>query len=318
MKILVHFSFTEEQIAHMRDLVQSCGDHEFTYTDDAAEALRLAPGTEILLGHFRPEVCAAAPELRWVQSFSAGMNNFLFPEIVESDVTVTNMAGIYAPQGGEHAWALLLALTRGIHQSVRSQAEHRWGNSGPRIELAGGTLGIVGLGGFGIETAQRAQGYNMEIIALDPMRTDKPDYIAELKPAGREDLHDLLRRSDAVVIACPRTPETYHLIGRDEFAQMKDTAYLVNVTRGGIIDEPALIEALESGQIAGAGLDVCEEEPLPPDNPLWDAPNLIITPHSAGGSQQRPRKTFEFFCANLERYLKGEELLNIVDKGRGF
>ena len=319
MKILVHFSFTEEQIAHMRDLVQSCGDHEFTYTDDAAEALRLAPGTEILLGHFRPEVCAAAPELRWVQSFSAGMNNFLFPEIVESDVTVTNMAGIYAPQGGEHAWGLLLALARGLLPSIRNMGDRSWGgDSRPVIELTGSTLGLIGLGGFGLETLQRAAGYDMRVLALDPVRQEPPVGVEEVRSPTSTNLHWLLAAADAVIVGCPLTADTRHMIGADELAAMKETAYLICVSRGGIIVEDALADALGSGGIAGAGLDVVEAEPLGADSPLWDAPNLILTPHRAGASQHRPRKTFEFFRDNLGRYLRGEPLVNVVDKRRGF
>jgi len=318
VKILVHFNFTDDQIAQMRDLAITCGDHELVHATSVEEAVRLAPGSEVILGIFPEEVCAATAELRWVQSHSAGMNTFLFPALIERDITVTNMAGIYAPQGGEHAWALLLALSRGLHRALRNQAEHNWGNAGPMIELTGGTMGLIGLGGFGVETAVRAQGYDMKILALEPRRSDKPDYIDELKTSSRENLHDMLRRCDVVVIACPLIPETYHLIGAEELALMKNTAYLINVTRGGIIDEPALIAALNDGQIAGAGLDVCESEPLDADDPLWDAPNLIITPHNAGASQHRPRKTFEFFSANLERYLKGEDLVNVVDKESGF
>ena len=133
-----------------------------------------------------------------------------------------------------------------------------------------------------------------------------------------ENLHDLLRRSDVVMMACPLTKETYHLIGAPELALMKPSAYLINVTRGGIIDEPALVEALKAGQIAGAGLDVTEKEPLAADSPLWDAPNLILTPHRAGASQHRPRKVFEFFLQNMQRYINGERPVNVIDKQRGF
>lgn len=316
MKILIHYDFTDDQFQAFRNLATH-GDHQVLVAHSEEEAVSQAAEIEVLLGHFLPSVYAAAPGLRWVQSFSAGMDHFLFPEIIESDVVVTNMAGLYASQGGEHAWALLLALTRGIVQAVRSQERHEW-KGGATIELADGTMGIVGLGGFGLETAKRAAGYDMTVLALDPVRRDRPHGVAELEPPTRENLHSLLRRSDAVMIACPRIPETYHLIGREEFAAMKNTAYLINVTRGGIVDEEALVAALENGEIAGAGLDVCEKEPLPADSPLWDAPNLILTSHRAGGSQHRPRKIGEFFCQQLERYLKGEELLNIVDKKRGF
>jgi phosphoglycerate dehydrogenase-like enzyme len=317
MRILIHFSFDEAQIDTFQQTAHKYGDHEVCHATSEEEALQFASETEVILGLFLPSVCAAASNLRWIQSNSAGMDNFLFPEIIErDDVTVTNMAGLYASQGGEHAWALLLSLARGIPHVMGDEGRRAW--QMPVVELTGSTLGIIGLGGFGMEMVQRARGYDMTILAVDPVRQDKPDEVAELKSATRENLHDLLRRSDAVMLACPKTPETYHLIGSEELAAMKQTAYLVNVTRGGIIDEDALVDALQNGEIAGAGLDVTEIEPPPPESPLWDAPNLIITPHRAGSSQHRPRKTFEFFSANLERYLKGEQLRNVVGKRRGF
>lgn len=318
MKILVHFPFDAPQLEALRQLARQHGGHEVLCAATDEEALRFAPQIQVLLGHFLPSVCTAAPQLRWIQSFSAGMDKFLFPEIVaREEVVVTNMAGLYASQGGEHAWAMLLALTRGLVRAVHAKDQREW-KGGPVVELTGSTMGIIGMGGFGLEILKRARGYHLEILALDPVRREKPEGVAELKPPTRENLHDLLRRSDAVMIACPLIPETYHLIGPEELACMKPAAYLINVTRGGIIDEPALALALERGQLAGAGLDVCEKEPLPPDSPLWQAPNLILTPHQAGASQHRPRKTFEFFCENLRRYLTGEKLLNIVDKKRGF
>ena len=229
---------------------------------------------------------------------------------------VTNMAGLYASQGAEHAWALLLSLTRGVPSTTDDNGRKVWPM--PALELTGGTLGIIGLGGFGLEIVKRAVGYDMTILAIDPVRQDKPLEVTELNRPSRQNLHSLLKRSDAVMIACPKVPKTYHLIGGKELAVMKNTAYLVNVTRGGIVDEQALIVALKSGQIAGAGLDVAEVEPVPPNSPLWEAPNLIITPHRAGSSQHRPQKTFEFFCDNLRRYLKGEKLENVVNKKLGF
>jgi phosphoglycerate dehydrogenase-like enzyme len=318
MNILIQYPFTAEQIEAFRQSAQRLGGHTVIYANTDEEALAAAPNVEVILGWFKPPVCAAAPRLRWIQSFSTGMEKFLFPEIIERDeVQISNVAGLYASQGAEHAWALLLALTRGILTSWDNQKKRQWGG-GANVELAGATLGLIGLGGFGIEMAKRAQGYNMTILAIDAMRTDKPAYVAELKPATRENLHNLLRRSDVVMTACPLTKETYHLIGKAELLQMRSSSYLINVTRGGIIDEPALIDALKNGQIAGAGLDVTETEPLPADNPLWDAPNLILTPHRAGASQHRPRMVFEFFLQNLERYLQGQRPQNMIDKRRGY
>jgi phosphoglycerate dehydrogenase-like enzyme len=317
MHILVHYPFEPEQFEAFRELGARHG-HTVTCVTEEADALAAAPEAEVILGHFRPAVCAAAPNLRWVQSFSTGMDKFLFPEIVERDeVAISNVAGLYASQGGEHAWALLLALTRQIPTAVKNMEQRAW-SAGPVVEIAGTTLGIIGMGGFGVEMAKRAQGYDMNVIAIDPVRTEKPSFVHELRPTSTETLHDLLRRSDVVMTACPLTKETYHLISGPELAMMKPSAYLINVTRGGIIDEPALVDALKAGQIAGAGLDVTEKEPLSPDSPLWDAPNIILTPHRAGASQHRPRKIFEFFLQNMNRYINGEKPVNVIDKRKGY
>ena len=317
MKILVHYAFTDEQVDELRTIATEYG-HDLYYAADETAAIEQVPGCECLLGLFNENVTRAGDQLRWIQSFSAGMDNFLYPEIIEREqVTVSNTAGLFAPQGGEHAWALLLALTRGIRLAVQNMGERAWAG-GQVIELTGMTLGLIGLGGFGQETAKRARGYDMRVLGLDPVREAPMDDIDEIRTPHPDSLQWLLSSSDAVVVGCPRTPQTYHLLGADQLAQMKPTAYLICVSRGGIIDESALIHALEEGLIAGAGLDVCEQEPLPADSPLWGTPNLILTPHRAGASQHRPRKIHEFFCDNLRRYLRGETPLNLVDKARGF
>ena len=317
MKIVIHYAFTPEQIAAFQALGQRLG-HTVVHVKNEAESIAAVGDAEVLLGAFPEAVCAAAPNLRWIQSYSTGMDHWLFPAIIERDeVQISNVAGLYASQGAEHAWALLLALTRGVLTSWDNQKQKKWGG-GSNVELAGTTLGLIGLGGFGMEMAKRSQGYNMSILAIDAVRTQKPDLVSELKPATTENLHSLLERSDVVMLACPLTQETYHLISTPELAKMKSSAYLINVTRGGIVDEPALVEALKAGQLAGAGLDVTEQEPLSPDSPLWDAPNLILTPHRAGASQHRPRMIFEFFLKNLERYLTGETPVALINKRRGF
>ena len=317
MHILVHYPFEPEQFEAFKELGTRHG-HTVVCVTEEADALAAAPEAEVILGHFRPAVCAAATKLRWVQSFSTGMDKFLFPEIVERDeVAISNVAGLYASQGGEHAWALLLALTRQIPAAVKNMEKRAWSGESV-VEIAGTTLGVIGMGGFGVEISKRAQGYDMQVIAIDPMRTEKPPFVHELKPTSTETLHDLLRRSDVVMTACPLTKETYHLISTAELALMKPSAYLINVTRGGIIDEPALVAALKAGQIAGAGLDVTEKEPLAADSPLWDAPNLILTPHRAGASQHRPRKIFEFFIQNMNRYINGQKPVNVIDKRKGY
>lgn len=315
MHILIHYPFTADEIESFRQIAP---DHTISHVTTEEEAIRLAANAEVIMGYFLPSVCAAAPNLRWLQSFSAGMDKFLFPEIIERDeVTLCNVAGLYAVQGAEHAWALLLALARSLPTAIRSQDRRRW-QSGPVISLTGMTLGIVGMGGFGMEMVKRAQGYDMQILAIDAVRTEAPAGVAQLKPATKENLHELLRFSDVVMMACPLTKETYHLISTEEFSLMKPTAYLINVTRGGIIDEDALVAALQNNQIAGAALDVVEKEPLSEESPLWNAPNFILTPHRAGASQHRHRDIVNFFQQNLRRYLRGEPVVNVVDKRRGF
>lgn len=317
MKILIHYPFAEADVAEFRRIAEA-GGHEVIHASSEAEALAVAPEIEVILGHFLPSVCAAAPNLRWIQSFSAGMDKFLFPAMAERDeVMLSNMAGMYAPQGAEHAWALLLGLARGIIPAWEQQKQHVW-KGGPVVEVTGMTLGIIGMGGFGQEMVKRAAGYDMTIIAVDAMRTDAPAGVHELKPSTRENIHSLLRRADVVMMACPRTPETYHLIGSEELGLMKSSAYLINVTRGGIIDEDALAAALHGGQIAGAALDVTEVEPLAAESPLWEAPNLIITPHRAGASQHRPQVIVRFFQEQLQRYLNGERPRNVIDKRKGY
>ena len=314
MKILVAFPFSAAQRRELDTVAQRHGKHEVQHFADAASAVGAAAEVEVLIGRITPELCLAAPHLRWGNYFGAGLERLLTPEVVALPFTLTNMAGKFAVQGAEHAWALLLALARGVGRAV---ADRRW-EAYPVVSLTGGTLLIIGLGGFGMETLRRAAGYDLTVLALDPAKTERPDGVAELRPPTRANLHALLARADAVVVACPLIPATYHMIGAEELAQMKSSAYLVNVSRGGIIDEPPLIEALHAGRIAGAGLDVCEVEPLPDDSPLWTTPNLIVTPHRAGFSQRRAAETFTFALEQLERYLTGQPLENVTDKRAGF
>ena len=236
----------------------------------------------------------------------------------ESDVLLTNAAGLYGTHVADQAFALLLGLARGIHESVRNQDKHQWGGARtmPMIEIDGFKIGIVGMGGIGMQMAKRAKGFDMYVIGVDAYRTDKPDNVDEL--VSMDQLSNVMSQVDVVMIACPLTEETRGLINKDNLSVMQPTAFFINIARGPIVNEPDLIEILEAGKIAAAGLDVTEVEPLQEDSPLWDFNNVIISPHSAGGSQHRARRITEFFLDNLERYLKGEELKNIVNKQLGF
>jgi D-3-phosphoglycerate dehydrogenase len=270
---------------------------------------------EVFYGWHSPEVFAHAPKLRWIQSTAAGLDKLLTPEVVARGLTITNASGVHASAVAETAWALTLTIARGLHTYVRQQDKHVWQWT-TLHDMFGGTAGIIGLGGIGRQYARVARALDMRVIAVDPHPTAKPADVAELWAMDR--LPELLRQSDVVLVSCPYTPETHYLIDRDRLALMKPTAILVNIARGGIVDEAALGDALRSGRLDGAGLDVTEVEPLPADSPLWDAPNLVLSPHCGGVSSHRVRKLIEFFCENLRRYQAGQPLLNLVDQRRGY
>ena len=284
---------------------------------DSSEALEEIVDTDIVFGGFNRSLFENAKQLKWVQVWAAGVDGILFPDFVESDVILTSAKGYVGTHLADQAWALILGLLRGVGRSVR---ERTWDNKmSIRLaawELGERTLGIVGLGGTGIEVARRAQGFEMRVIAVDPESIDAPSFVHEIWKMHRFD--DLLARSDIVCICAPLTPETERMFDDAAFQNMQSHALLINVTRGKIVDGDALIHALKNGQIGGAGLDVAPIEPLPEDNPLWDMPNVIITPHVAGGSPIRMDRTVALFCDNLERFLVGKPLLSVIDKRKGY
>jgi phosphoglycerate dehydrogenase-like enzyme len=214
--------------------------------------------------------------------------------------------------------ALILSFSRAINILIRRQMDEIWESRAnlPATEIADQTLGIIGLGGIGLEVAKRADAFGMRILAVDPVQTQKPDYIEHLWRMDK--FHDMLKESDFVAICCPLTPKTKHMVGEEEFMCMKPTAYLINIARGGIVDQEALIKALTAKEIAGAGIDVTEPEPLPKGNPLWQMENVIITPHIAGQSPYSGRRLMKLLCENLRRFTAGEPLLNTVDKKLGY
>src|SRR4051812_15622744 len=270
---------------------------------------------DVVYGWPTLEQFQAAKSLKWIQIPSAGVEMVCsVPEMVESDVIVTNSRGAHARVIAEHTFAMLLAFTRGIHRFEQDKAARRWSRDAALydvFEIAGSTLGIVGYGQIGQQVAQRALGFEMEVLAVDvnPM----PDAPHGVEVWGLDRLPELFERSDAVVIATPFTPETRHLINADLLNRMKPTAYLLVESRGGIVDEAALVDVLKKGKITAAGLDVFEQEPLGSDSELWDVPNLIMTPHLAGASTQKDRRCVEILRENIGRFQRGETLVNLVD-----
>ncbi len=271
---------------------------------------------DVIFGMYNEKIIAAATQVRWIQTTSAGMDMLMdIPGVREGQFRLSNASGLHALQVAEHAWALTAALFRGLHVYVRNQLARKW-TGAPIQDLYGATAGIVGFGGIGRRYASLARGFDMRVLAVDVQQTERPDYVEALW--GPERLDDLLAASDVVFIACPYTPETERLINARAFQLMKESAFLVNTARGPIVDEAALVDALRSAEIAGAGLDVFETEPLPDTSPLWEMENVIITTHSAGVSSYRPQRTVDFFCENLRRFMAGEPLLNETDRNLGY
>jgi phosphoglycerate dehydrogenase-like enzyme len=275
------------------------------------------PAAHAVIGKVLPEEFPLARQLRWVQVTSGGVDTILTPEFAASDVILTNVSGAYASPIAETAIAFMLALTRGVgFQSFSRKWE---GFSVKQVELRGLTMGIIGLGSIGREVARRARAFDMRVIAVDaePMFHERYRMADELWLVDTH-LDELLARSDVLVSCAPLTARTRGMLGAKQFALMKPSAYFVNVTRGGIVDTAALLAAVQSQKLAGAGLDVTDPEPLPPDHPLWKEPNVIITPHKAGGSQFSSAREEEIFLENVKRYAHGLPMLNVIDKQKGY
>ena len=260
-----------------------------------------------------------APRLRWFHAWGAGVDWMLRqPGAIEHNFILSSSSGIHAIQMTEHVLALLLAFARRLPDAMRAQVARTWRHMENEevFELAGKTLLLVGLGAIGQRTAQAAAALGMRVLGV--RRTASQPVPGVECVAGIESLHDLLPQADFVVLITPLTPETRGLIGERELRLMKRDAYLVNVARGGVVDEAALIHALREGWIAGAGLDVFEREPLAADSPLWDMANVIITGHYAGVTPAYDDRAFEVFLDNLRRYRAGQPLRNVVDKRLGY
>jgi phosphoglycerate dehydrogenase-like enzyme len=253
--------------------------------------------------------------LRWIQSSAAGLDHCLVPAVIESSIIVTSASGVLADQVTEHAIALVTGLTRSLPVFFRAQLAKEFVRR-PTRDLHHRTVGIVGFGGVGRRLAEVLSAFKTRILATDMFPIDKPDHVDVLWPAER--LHDLLHAVDIVFLCAPLTEQTRGMIGAEAMAVMQPGSILINVARGPLVVESALVAALESGQLSAAALDVTEQEPLPRTSKLWDLPNVIITPHVGGQSRFRIDQMTDFFCENLRRYQAGEPLLNLVDKRLGF
>ena len=294
---------------------------EFVHVAEHDALTEAIADADIYVGWLSQAAFGAAKRLQWIQSPSSGVNYYLaIPGFPESDVLLTSASGTHGACLAESVLGMILAFTRGIRDGVFAQQQHTWAGRTIRpklAELTGSTMGIIGFGAVGRALAKRAQVFDLRITAVDLFPADKPEYVSALW--GLDHLDDLLRESDYVVVTVPYTPQTDGMIGADQLAVMKPTAMLVGISRGGIIEQGALAQALREKRLAAAAIDVCKPEPLPADSELWDLENLLITPHIAGGTQFERQHVLDIFRENMGRFLNGDlPLRNQVDKDRWF
>ncbi len=293
---------------------------ELVMVDSPEDAARAAVDADAVLGYCSAAILQSGTRVTWIQTYNAGVEHCVtVPAVATRPVLLTNMQRVAAPAMAEHGIAMLLALARGLHVQIPLQSEGRWDDShaetGRMRVLAGKTLLVAGLGGIGVEVARRAHALGMKVIATRNSGREGPDFVSQV--GGPGDLEAFAREADAVVAALPLTAATNGLFDARFFSAMRSDAYFVNLGRGESVITDDLVAALEAGRIGGAGLDVTDPEPLPPDHPLWKAPNVIITPHVSNATDDGELR-WVVLRENLRRYVAGERLLSQVDPVRGY
>jgi phosphoglycerate dehydrogenase-like enzyme len=334
MKLLIHPPVDAERLTK---IVAAADFMAVVNASSENEALGHIPDSDAFFGKMTPELLQVAGQLRWVQSPTASLEHYLFPELIEHQCMLSNMRGLFSDVIADHVFGFILSFARNFHQYLRNQQNGDWapvGNEkmkqqeflmGPcevtpvdssHIHLSDSTIGVVGAGFIGQEICRRAAAFGMRVLAVDPKCEEVPGIVDQVWQPDR--LPELLAESDFVVIAAPHTPATFKLFSSEKFQQMKSTAYLINIGRGVIVDLDDLTTALQAGEIAGAGLDVAEIEPLPKDHPLWRMPNVIITPHVAAASPRISERHLETLLENIRQFVKGEPIKTLVDKEQWF
>jgi phosphoglycerate dehydrogenase-like enzyme len=294
---------------------------EMVVTEDRTEIEEVLVEIEVAVRRFPRDLIVSAPKLRWLQQWGAGADWLLrHPEVRDRDFILTNASGVHAIPITEHLMAFMLSFARQLHHAVRAQQRQEWDRpervgftpQEPIVELCGSTLLLIGVGAIGQRTAQVASALGMRVLGI---RRNPEQAVPGVEAMyGPEQLLSVLPEADFVALTVPLTPETKGMIGEPELRAMKPEAYLLNIGRGGTIQEDILVQALREGWIAGAGLDVFESEPLPSYSPLWQMRNVIITPHYAGLTPHYEQRALGIFFDNLARYVAGEPLTNVVDK----
>ena len=304
-------------------LQQHFPGHQFVQLQNYDRVPQEIGDTDVFIGwSLRPEQFVSAKKLRWIHSPAAAVHQLMFPELIRSSVLLTNSTGIHGPVVAEHAITVLLAMAKRLPQAMRYQARREWsqdqlwhGRPRPR-EVADATVVVVGMGGIGREFTARAKALGMKVLAVreSPAKGNGgADAVY-----GPKEIDQALPQADYVLLCTPVTPATTGIVNAARLEKMKPEAYLINVARGPLIDEPALIQALKDRRIAGAALDVFNEEPLPPESPFWSLDNVLITPHTAAVTERLWERHYRLIAENLKRFLAGEPLLNEVDKKRGY
>jgi phosphoglycerate dehydrogenase-like enzyme len=329
VKLVIYPAIESERLTK---IVAAANMMRVVNASNEAEALKEIVDADAFFGKITLPLLTAATQLRWVQSPTASLEHLIFPELIDHSCQLTNMRGLYSDVIADHVFGYILCFARNFHHYLRQQRQRRWEAWGGEAErstfamgparitridhvhlhLADATLGIVGLGSIGSEIARRGLAFGMRVLAVDPLQTEAPEGVEGLWRMER--LPDLLSQSRFVVIAAPHTPETEKLFRREQFRCMQSNAYLINIGRGMIVDLADLTAALQSGEIAGAGLDVFETEPLPAEHPLWNMENVIITPHVAGCSPRIPQRHLELLLDNIQRFVRGAPLRNVTRK----
>lgn len=307
---------------------------EWVNASDAAEARAAMLGADALLGKITPEMLARADRLAWVQSFTASLEHYLFPELLAHPCVLTNVRGLFGDVIADQVMGYVLCFARNLHIYARQQVEHRYeprGGESARVSsmtgpgtvnaidratifLPDSTMGLIGMGGIGCEIARRARAFGIAVRGVDRFPDRVGPVEGVLRIDGVDRTPDLLAWSDFVVIAAPHTPETARWFDAAMLGHLRPTSYLINIGRGAIVVLDDLVAALRAGRLAGAALDVYEVEPLPAHHPLWDFPNVILTPHTAGYSPVIARRHLAALVENVSRFARGEPLINVVNK----
>ena len=333
MKLVIHPAVDDVRLERIRE---AAGEMAVVNAVDSETAAAEIIDATAFFGKITPELLSVAGQLEWVQAPTASLEHYVFDELVTHPCTLTNMRGLYYDVIADHVMGYVLVFARNLHRYLRQQIDRKWAPvggeeersdfvSGPgwisgidagHLHLGDCTMGVVGTGSIGAEICRRAASFGMEVLGVDPMATSVPGVIDDVWGVDRVD--ELLEASDFVVIAAPHTPETEGWFGAERFAAMKESAYFINIGRGAIVKLDALTEALESGAIAGAALDVYETEPLPAEHPLWGLQNVLLTPHIAAASPRIAERHLATLLENVACYVAGEDLVTVADKTRWF